>query len=103
MPLTYALDADLLDTAVGMAGGYDVRVSESRLRPGTGRSVAAAWVRSLRDRVARGARLLALPYADPDVVALTEPGSTLSGDVGTAVELGRTAWRRRPGATRCRA
>ncbi len=90
VPLAYALDADLLDTAVGMAGGYDVRVSESRLRAGTGSAAAADWVRRLKEGVATG-EVLALPYADPDVVALTEPGSPLAGDVGNAVQLGRRA------------
>ncbi len=90
VPLTYALDGDLLDTVAGMAGGYDVRVTGSRVRPGTGSEAARAWTASLREGVAAGAAL-AVPYADPDVVALSSSTSDLRADVGTAVQLGRTA------------
>ena len=98
VPITYALDADLLETAAGMAKGYSVRTSERRLAPGTGAAAAAAFLASVRDRAAAGS-VLALPYADPDVVALTLPGSGLAADVGPAVQLGRTAVERASGQT----
>lgn len=88
VPLTYALDGDLLDAVRGMAGGYDVRVSGSRTTPGTGSDAARTWLTRLRGGVAAGAAL-ALPYADPDVVALTSPASELEADVAPAVQLGR--------------
>lgn len=89
VPVTYALDADLLETARGMAGGYRVRLSERRLEPGTGGDAARTFLASLRAGVAAG-DVVALPYADIDVVALTALGSGLAADVGPALQLGRT-------------
>ncbi len=90
VPVTYAVDADLLETVQGMADGYRVRLSEDELGPGAGSAAARAWLEQLRAGV-EGAPVLALPFADPDVVALSDPDSGLVPDVGTAVQLGRTA------------
>jgi hypothetical protein len=90
VPVTYALDADVLDTLQGMAGGYSVLASSSRRVPGTGSDAASAWLASLRAAVGRSSGVVALPFADADVVSLTSPASSLAGDVGPAVQLGRT-------------
>ncbi|MCU1690918.1 MAG: hypothetical protein JWM64_9, partial [Frankiales bacterium] len=98
VPVTYGLDGDLLETVQGMADGYRVRLSESRLGPGTGSAAARDWLGRLRQGVAEGSAL-ALPYADPDVVALTDPDSGVPSDVASGVQLGRTAVQERIGAT----
>lgn len=90
VPVTYALDADTLDALQGMAGGYQVLASASRRVPGTGAAPAQGWLASLRAAATPAAGVVALPFADADVVSLTGPTSDLAGDVGPAVQLGRT-------------
>ena len=90
VPVTYAVDPDLLATVVGMSGGYEVRTGPSTSRPGAGREQARAWLDSLRAALGTSA-LLALPYADADLRSLTGPGSDLGEDAGLAVREGTQA------------
>ncbi|HEY2191850.1 MAG TPA: DUF6049 family protein [Actinomycetospora sp.] len=95
------VDADLLETAADMSGGYQVRTPAGN-RPGAGATAAAAWLTSVRD-AARGRCVLALPYADADLLAtsrgnmsdLTTAARTLGGQ-RTADLLGVAPF---PGAT----
>lgn len=91
-PVTWAVDPDLVHTAEAMTRPYTVLRGGDRTRPGTGTAEATAWLASLRDASRRG-EVLALPYADPDVVALTRPASGLAGDVATAQTYGTTVAR----------
>jgi hypothetical protein len=87
------VDADLLETAADMSGGYQVRTPDGD-RPGAGAAAAGAWLASVRD-AARGRCVLALPYADADLLAtsrgnmsdLTTAARTL-GEQRTADLLG---------------
>jgi hypothetical protein len=87
------VDADLLETAADMSGGYQVRTPDGT-RPGAGAAAAGAWLGSVRD-AARGRCVLALPYADADLLAtsrgnmsdLTTAARTL-GEQRTADLLG---------------
>lgn len=98
VPVTYALDPDLAATAVGMSGGYDVRLDADTTEPGTGDAAAATWVDRLREAVrAPGAGLVALPWADLDVVSLAGGGSELRDDIGFAVRIGAEEVDRRTG------
>lgn len=65
VPVTLAVDPDLLETVLTMTRGYRVGT-----KPGAGVAAAAAWLASLRSS-GLTERLLALPYADPDVTALS--------------------------------
>jgi len=85
VPVTYAVDPDLLLTAQNMTRPYAVQ-SGSRTRPGTGGTAAAAWLSSLRAGTAR-APVLSLPFADPDVDALARSAAG-KNDVAAARELG---------------
>src|SRR5947208_10373907 len=49
--------------------GYTVGTGSNR-HPGTGKGAASGWLAQLRAAVPHG-ELLGLPYADPDVVAMT--------------------------------
>ncbi|HZG90451.1 MAG TPA: DUF6049 family protein, partial [Pseudonocardia sp.] len=81
-----AVDPDLVETAAAMRAGYSVRAPDGSVRPGGGGAVAAAWLDELSAVAASGC-VVALPYADADLVALTRGGL---GELATgAVTEGR--------------
>ncbi|MGH3565363.1 MAG: DUF6049 family protein [Pseudonocardia sp.] len=98
-----AVDSDLVATAAAMSKGYAVRTPDGGAVPGTGGEVAKQWLDSLV-AAARGGCVLALPYADADLVALnrgdldelatravTDGRTTLADALGTPVLTG-TSW-----------
>ena len=98
VPVTYAVDPDLLFTVEAMGSPYLVRDGEEAVRQPPAES-AQAWLASLREAVAgtpardgaRGAPpadVLALPFADPDVTALSRTGTGLRDDVEQLSRLG---------------
>ena len=69
-----AIDPDLVETAVAMRSGYQVvGAGGAPPTPGAGAEVAGRWVDSLI-AAARGGCVLALPFADADLVALNRGG-----------------------------
>ncbi len=81
-----AIDPELVATAAAMRGGYDVRQPDNTVRPGAGADAARRWLEQL-GVIARGGCVIALPYADADLVALTRGG--LSEAATQAVTDGR--------------
>lgn len=75
-----AIDPDLVATAAAMRQGYAVRGPNGTV-PGTGAEVAGVWLDTLA-AAARGGCVVALPFADADLVALAR------GQLG---DLGRLA------------
>lgn len=69
-----AVDPDLLQTAEAMGAGYQVRGPGGALTPGTGADVARQWLATLTTTL-RGTCVVALPFADADLVALTRGGA----------------------------
>ncbi|MEO6205495.1 MAG: DUF6049 family protein, partial [Mycobacteriales bacterium] len=98
VPMTYAVDPDLLFTADAMTRPYQVRVNADRNRLVSDLEPARQWLATLATAVAR-ADVLALPYADPDVVALTAPDAGLADEVGQLRELGKREAARVTGRT----
>ncbi len=98
IPMTYAVDPDLLFTADAMTRPYQVRVNTDRNRLISDVEPAREWLATLTTAVAR-ADVLALPYADPDVVALTAPDAGLADEVGQLRELGKREAARVTGRT----
>ncbi|MGB8652165.1 MAG: DUF6049 family protein [Mycobacteriales bacterium] len=84
-PVTYAVDPDLLAAAGVMSAPYRLKDGAK----GTGTQAAASWLASLRDATSRS-QVVALPYADPDVTALSRYGSS-KDDIGYAQDLGSRA------------
>ena len=70
----FAIDPDLLDTADRMARGYLVRGADGQPVPGKGATAADAWLDRVR-ALTRGRCVIALPYADADLVALSRSGT----------------------------
>jgi hypothetical protein len=108
VPLTFTVDPDLLETMVTLSrehavlpGGTGDGEDGPRIEPGA--PAAQSWLEDLRGALAGeaaaaggpalpAADLIALPYADPDVVALTRQRSGLRDDVEQLRLLGtRTA------------
>jgi hypothetical protein len=69
----FAIDPDLLDTVNVMLNGYQVRQPNGSLRAGSGTNAAWLWLGKLKAAV-KGRCVIALPYADVDVVALERAG-----------------------------
>lgn len=87
VPVTWAVDPDLLNAAGTMTKAYRVG-TVSDTRPGTGTAAAKGFLSDLTTAVS-STEVLALPYADPDVTALTRRrGSPFSGDLARASLLG---------------
>lgn len=68
-----AVDPDLVQTAAAMSQGYQVRARDGGFVPGTGAEAAGRWLAALA-AATRGGCVLALPFADADLVALTRGG-----------------------------
>lgn len=81
-----AIDPDLVETASVMSQGYQFLGPDGVAAAGTGAAAATAWLAQL-SAVAKGGCVVALPYADADLVALTRGG--LTGDASRALVSGR--------------
>ncbi len=92
VPLTWAVDPDLVHSVEAMTRPYEVLL-DGRRTERAGSDAASAWLSSLR-AAATEADVLALPYADPDVVALSRTGSPLTDDVALLQQLGQSEVRR---------
>lgn len=82
-PVTYVVDPDLLYTVNAMTSSYKVK-DGAGTRPGTGTAAATAWLQSLQ---ATTNQVVALPYADPDINAVTRDSNNRN-DVATSAALG---------------
>lgn len=83
--LTWAIDPELVETVADMADGYEV-LGPAGPVPGTGAPLAGAWLEGLAAATS-GRPVLALPFGDPDLTALTRAG--LGPDVARSIERGR--------------
>lgn len=72
--LCFAVDPDLLATVADMREGYQVREDTGALVPGTGSAAATDWLARVAE-LTRGRCVLAVPYADADLVALSRSGA----------------------------
>jgi hypothetical protein len=83
-PVSWLIDPSLVDdaTQMGDTDGYTMKKGVKRPQ-----SVAANdWLTALHSAVTTGDRLIATPYADPDVMALAQ--HRMSGDVKLATQQG---------------
>lgn len=71
--LCFAIDPDLLETVNMMTGGYRVNRTDQASVAGAGQMIATQWLANLRT-VTAGRCVIALPYADTDLVALARAG-----------------------------
>lgn len=92
VPLTYAVDPDLLTTVQALAGPHRV-LEDGEVVEHPPSQAAAQWLGSVREAATEG-DVLALPYADPDVIALSRPESGVRDDVDLLRKLGQSEARR---------
>ena len=71
--VSWVVDPALLEAAKEMANGYTVTDRSGHSTPGIGQLAAAQWLEKLRQLTA-SAEVTAIPYANPDVVALHRAG-----------------------------
>ncbi len=80
LPVTWVIDPDLLATVDAMANGY--RVKEGSLHvPGANRELAERWLGAL-EKAVQGHKVVALPFADPDLASLAHHGKDVPGSLG---------------------
>ncbi|MFE4644249.1 DUF6049 family protein [Streptomyces sp. NPDC056730] len=77
LPVTWVIDPDLLATADAMTKNYQVRSGDTTV-PGKNQAVATKWLDSL-EKAVKGGKVVALPFADPDLASLAHRGKDVSG------------------------
>ncbi|MFF3650123.1 DUF6049 family protein [Streptomyces sp. NPDC002181] len=81
LPVTWVIDPDLLYTVDAMTKGYRYRTPDGRIVQGKNKAVAEQWLSSLEAAV-QGKKIVALPFADPDIASLAHQGKDVSGTLG---------------------
>ncbi|MFD3545028.1 DUF6049 family protein [Streptomyces sp. NPDC058655] len=81
LPVTWVIDPDLLSTVDAMTKGYRVRGPDGKPVEGRNKAVAEQWLNSLEAAV-QGKKVVALPFADPDIASLAHQGKDVSGSLG---------------------
>ncbi|GLZ37405.1 DUF6049 family protein [Actinokineospora sp. NBRC 105648] len=72
--LCFVIDPDLLETVRTMTGGYLVRAADGTMSEGSGARTAQLWLDRVKD-LTRGQCVIALPFADADLAALSRAGT----------------------------
>ncbi|MFI8101537.1 DUF6049 family protein [Streptomyces sp. NPDC086023] len=81
LPVTWVIDPDLLASVAAMAGTYKVVTEDGETVRGRNQAVAKQWLASLEAAV-QGKKVVALPFADPDLASLAHRGKNVSGSLG---------------------
>ncbi|GGO86247.1 DUF6049 family protein [Wenjunlia tyrosinilytica] len=84
LPVTWVIDPDLLATVDAMAKGYKVAddgETIDKARPGSGSQVAKRWLNELKTTV-KSQKVVALPFADPDLASIAHHGRFVPGTLG---------------------
>ncbi|MGW7357813.1 DUF6049 family protein [Streptomyces sp. NPDC054802] len=79
LPVTWVVDPDLLATVDAMRGNYRVKAGDSTV-PGKNQDVAKRWLNALEAAV-KDKKVVALPFADPDLASLAHRGKSVSGSL----------------------
>ncbi len=77
LPVTWVIDPDLLASVAAMAGKYEVESGETTV-PGKNQTVAKQWLTSL-EKVVEDGKVIALPFADPDLASIAHRGKAVTG------------------------
>ncbi|MFF0446109.1 DUF6049 family protein [Streptomyces sp. NPDC004609] len=79
LPVTWVIDPDLLATVDAMTRNYEVKNGSDTV-PGRNQAVAKQWLSSVQ-RAVQGDKVIALPFADPDLASLAHRGKNVSGSL----------------------
>ncbi|MEU3707903.1 DUF6049 family protein [Streptomyces anulatus] len=77
LPVTWVVDPDLLASVAAMAGKYEVESGDTTV-PGRNQAVAKQWLTAL-EKVVEDGKVIALPFADPDLASIAHRGKNVSG------------------------
>ncbi|MFE2561762.1 DUF6049 family protein [Streptomyces sp. NPDC059352] len=80
LPVTWVIDPDLLASVDAMANGYRVKDGTVHV-PGPNQAVAERWLDAL-EKAIQGHKVVALPFADPDLASLAHRGKDVPGSLG---------------------
>ncbi|WP_222623357.1 DUF6049 family protein [Streptomyces armeniacus] len=78
LPVSWVVDPDLLASVDAMTKPYEVSTEDGGTEPGKGQAAAKEWLKSLQEAV-RGQKIVALPFADPDLASLAHRGRAVPG------------------------
>jgi hypothetical protein len=91
LPVTWVIDPDLLASVDAMTRNYRVRIDGTTVA-GTNQTIAKNWLTALEAAVKDG-KVVALPFADPDLASIAHRGKNVSGTLShlqTATEAAGT-------------
>ncbi|MEU1149831.1 DUF6049 family protein [Streptomyces sp. NPDC005863] len=94
LDVTWVIDPDLLASVEAMTKSYRIENPDGKTtRAGKHQTLANQWLNSLQSAV-KGKKVVALPFADPDLASLAHTGRAVSGSLGhlrEATEVGADA------------
>ncbi|MEV6394923.1 DUF6049 family protein [Streptomyces sp. NPDC051907] len=79
LPVTWVIDPDLLATVDAMTRNYQVKSGTSTVA-GKNQAIAKRWLSAVEAAV-QGRKVVALPFADPDLASLAHRGKNVSGSL----------------------
>lgn len=79
LPVTWVIDPDLLAGVDAMTKSYRIKVGDTTIA-GKNQAVAKQWLTNLETAVADD-KVVALPFADPDLASLAHRGKNVSGSL----------------------
>jgi Family of unknown function (DUF6049) len=79
LPVTWVVDPDLLASVDAMTRNYQVKSGATTV-PGKNQAVAKRWLSAVEAAV-QGRKVVALPFADPDLASLAHRGKNISGSL----------------------
>ncbi|MCA1218909.1 DUF6049 family protein [Streptomyces sp. 8L] len=79
LPVTWVIDPDLLATVDAMTHKYSVKKGNTTV-PGKNQQLANQWLNSL-EKAVQNQKVVALPFADPDLASLAHTGRSVSGSL----------------------
>ncbi|GAA3082311.1 DUF6049 family protein [Streptomyces rectiviolaceus] len=82
LDVTWVIDPDLLASVDAMTRNYRVQTADGKsTTAGKGQAVAKEWLNKLEQTV-KDEKVVALPFADPDLASLAHNGKTVTGSLG---------------------
>ncbi|MGW2224123.1 DUF6049 family protein [Streptomyces formicae] len=94
LDVTWVIDPDLLASVEAMTKNYRIRTKDGKSTvAGKHQAEANQWLNDLGDAV-KGQKVVALPFADPDLASLAHTGKAVTGSLGRlkeATEVGAKA------------
>ncbi|MCX2179155.1 hypothetical protein KV205_01220 [Streptomyces sp. SKN60] len=79
LPVTWVIDPDLLASVTAMTEPYMIKNGTTEV-PGRNQAIAERWLNDL-EKAVQGRKVVALPFADPDLASLAHHGKDVPGSL----------------------